>query len=205
NAGYREEAEAWRQWLLRAAAGRPEQLHIMYGIAGERWLPENEVPWLPGYEESSPVRIGNDAVRQVQLDVYGELIETLHAAREAELAPLAEAWRLEKVLLRHLGNIWQAKDQGIWEMRSSPSAFTHPRLMCWFAFDPAIASAEHFGHEGPVDRWRAIREEIRADILRTASMRSATPSSSIMAARRSMRACSSSRRSAFCRRTIRAL
>ncbi|MDR6306053.1 GH15 family glucan-1,4-alpha-glucosidase [Nitrobacter vulgaris] len=164
NAGYREEAEAWRQWLLRAAAGRPEQLHIMYGIAGERWLPENEVTWLPGYEESSPVRIGNEAVGQMQLDVYGELIETLHAAREAELAPLAEAWRLQNVLLDHLETVWRKPDNGIWEVRGEPRAFTHSRLMCWVAFDRAIKSAEHFGLEGPVDGWRETRDTIHADI-----------------------------------------
>ncbi|MCV0387785.1 MAG: glycoside hydrolase family 15 protein [Nitrobacter sp.] len=164
NAGYREEAEAWRQWLLRAAAGRPEQLHIMYGIAGERWLPENEVTWLPGYEESSPVRIGNEAVGQMQLDVYGELIETLHAAREAELAPLAEAWRLQSVLLDHLETVWRKSDNGIWEVRGEPRAFTHSRLMCWVAFDRAIKSVEHFGLDGPVDRWRKLRDTIHADI-----------------------------------------
>jgi GH15 family glucan-1,4-alpha-glucosidase len=164
NAGYRKEAEAWRQWLLRAAAGSPEQLRIMYGIAGERWLPENEITWLPGYEESSPVRIGNDAVGQIQLDVYGELIETLHAAREAELAPLAEAWRLQRVLLDHLKTVWRKPDNGIWEVRGEPRAFTHSRLMCWVAFDRAIKSAEHFGLDGPVDRWRETRDTIHADI-----------------------------------------
>jgi GH15 family glucan-1,4-alpha-glucosidase len=164
NAGYREEAEAWRQWLLRAAAGRPEQLHIMYGIAGERWLPENEVAWLPGYEKSSPVRIGNEAVGQIQLDVYGELIETLYTAREAELAPLAEAWRLAGVLLDHLETVWRKPDNGIWEVRGEPRAFTHSRLMCWVAFDRAIKSVEHFGLDGPVDRWRELRDTIHADI-----------------------------------------
>lgn len=164
NAGYREEAEAWRQWLLRAAAGRPEQIHIMYGIAGERWLPENEVPWLPGYEESSPVRIGNEAVGQIQLDVYGELIETLYTAREAELAPLAEAWRLAGVLLEHLETVWRKPDNGIWEVRGEPRAFTHSRLMCWVAFDRAIKSVEHFGLDGPVDRWRELRDTIHANI-----------------------------------------
>jgi GH15 family glucan-1,4-alpha-glucosidase len=164
NAGYREEAEAWRQWLLRAAAGHPQQLRIMYGIAGERWLPENEIPWLPGYESSLPVRIGNEAVGQMQLDVYGELIETLHAAREAELAPLVEAWRLQSVLLRHLETVWRNPDHGIWEVRGEPRAFTHSRLMCWVAFDRAIKSAERFGLEGPVDRWREVRDTIHADI-----------------------------------------
>ena len=136
----------------------------MYGIAGERWLPENEIPWLPGYESSLPVRIGNEAVGQMQLDVYGELIETLHAAREAELAPLAEAWRLQSVLLGHLETVWRNPDHGIWEVRGEPRAFTHSRLMCWVAFDRAIKSAERFGLEGPIDRWREVRDTIHADI-----------------------------------------
>jgi GH15 family glucan-1,4-alpha-glucosidase len=164
NAGYREAAEAWRRWLLRAAAGHPEQLGIMYGIAGERWLPEHDVPWLPGYERSRPVRVGNEAAEQVQLDVYGELVETLHAAREAELAPLPEAWRLQTALLDHLQKIWRTPDRGIWEVRGEPRAFTHSRLMCWVAFDRAMKSSEHFGVKGPVDRWREVRDVIHADI-----------------------------------------
>ena len=166
NAGYRESAEAWRQWLLRAAAGHPEQLRIMYGIGGERWLPETEVPWLPGYEHSRPVRIGNEAVGQVQLDVYGELVETLHAAREADLSPLAEAWQFQTVLLDHLELVWQQPDHGIWEVRGAPRIFTHSRLMCWVAFDRAIRSAERFNLEGPVDRWRGLRDTIHADICK---------------------------------------
>ncbi|MGH7399829.1 MAG: glycoside hydrolase family 15 protein [Candidatus Rokuibacteriota bacterium] len=164
NAGYREAAEDWRRWLLRAAAGHPEQLGIMYGIAGERWLPEHDVPWLPGYEGSRPVRVGNEAAEQMQLDVYGELVETLHAAREAELAPLPEAWRLQTALLDHLEKIWRKPDRGIWEVRGEPRAFTHSRLMCWVAFDRAMKSSEHFGVKGPVDRWREVRDAIRADI-----------------------------------------
>lgn len=164
NAGYREEAEAWRQWLLRAAAGHPNQLQIMYGIAGERWLPEHEIPWLPGYEDSKPVRLGNAAAGQMQLDVYGELIETLHAARVAELAPLAEAWRMQKVLLTPLEELWRQPDHGIWEMRGPTRAFTHSRLMCWVALDRTVKSCERFGLEGPVDRWRALADEIRHDI-----------------------------------------
>jgi GH15 family glucan-1,4-alpha-glucosidase len=164
NAGYREEAKAWRQWLLRAAAGHPKQLQIIYGIAGERWLPENDVPWLPGYEGSRPVRIGNEAVGQMQLDVYGELVETLHTAREADLAPLAEAWRLQRVLLDHLETVWQNPDHGIWETRGEPRAFTHSRLMCWVAFDRAIESARRFGLKGPLNRWRKVRDTIHADI-----------------------------------------
>ncbi len=164
NAGYREEAEAWRQWLLRAAAGHPEQLHIMYGVAGERWLPENVVPWLPGYESSLPVRVGNDALEQMQLDVYGELMETLHIAREADLSPLDEAWRMQKVLLEHLEKIWRRPDRGIWEVRGEDKHFTLSRLMCWVDFDRAVKSWEHFGLDGPVGRWRAIRDAIHADI-----------------------------------------
>jgi GH15 family glucan-1,4-alpha-glucosidase len=164
NAGYREEAEAWRQWLLRAAAGSAEQLQIMYGVAGERWLPENEVPWLPGYENSRPVRIGNGAADQMQVDVYGELMDTLHTAREADLDHSDDAWRMQKVLLRRLEGVWNSADQGIWEVRGEPRHFTHSRLMCWVAFDRAIRSAEHFGLDGPVERWRALRDTIHADI-----------------------------------------
>lgn len=166
NAGYREEAEAWRMWLMRASAGHPDQLQIMYGIAGERSLPEMEIPWLPGYENSGPVRIGNAASAQVQMDIYGELIDTLHAAREAELAPLEQAWRLQRILLTPLEEKWKQQDHGIWEVRGAPRSFTHSRLMCWVGFDRAIKSAERFGLEGPVQRWRHLRDEIRADILR---------------------------------------
>jgi GH15 family glucan-1,4-alpha-glucosidase len=166
NAGYREEAESWRQWLIRAAAGHPEQLQIMYGVSGERWLPESEVPWLRGWEESRPVRVGNGAAGQRQLDVYGELIETLHAAREAKLAGLEEAWKLQKVLLRHLEQAWKEPDHGIWETRGPARFFTHSRLMCWVAFDCALASAERFGLDAPLERWRQVRAEIHEDICR---------------------------------------
>ncbi|MBP0438042.1 glycoside hydrolase family 15 protein [Tianweitania sediminis] len=165
NGGYREEAEAWREWLLRAAAGHPEQLHIMYGISGERWLPEIEVPWLPGYEGSPPVRVGNGAAGQSQLDVYGELMDVLHAAREAELSPHGEAWQFQKSLLGHVEKVWREPDHGIWEVRGPARAFTHSRLMCWVAFDRAVKACERFGLEGPTDHWRAVRDEIRADIL----------------------------------------
>ena len=164
NAGYREEAEAWRQWLLRAAAGSAEQLQIMYGVAGERWLWEHEVPWLPGYEASLPVRIGNGAVDQLQVDVYGEVMDTLHAAREADLSRLDESWRLQKVLLRRLEEVWDKPDKGIWEVRGDDRHFTHSRVMCWVAFDRAVKSVERFGLEGPVDRWRALRDRIHADV-----------------------------------------
>ena len=165
NGGYRAEAEAWREWLLRAAAGHPQQLNIMYGISGERWLPETEVPWLPGYENSRPVRIGNGAADQKQLDVYGELMDVLHAAREAELAPLDESWQFQKSLLDHVERVWREPDNGIWEVRGPPLAFTHSRLMCWVAFDRAVKSVERHGLDGPVERWRSVRDTIRADIL----------------------------------------
>ena len=166
NAGYREEAAEWRRWLLRAAAGLPEQLHIMYGISGERWLPENTVSWLPGYEGSRPIRIGNQAVEQRQLDVYGEIMDALHAAREAELSPLEEAWRLQRALLRHLEQVWHETDQGIWEVRGPPRAFTHSRVMSWVAFDRGVKTCERFELEGAKERWTAVREKIHADVLR---------------------------------------
>ncbi|MDE2516022.1 MAG: glycoside hydrolase family 15 protein [Rhodospirillales bacterium] len=164
NAGYRQEAEAWRQWLLRAVAGAPEQLQIMYGLSGERWLPEFELPWLDGFAASKPVRIGNGAAAQMQLDVYGELIETLHAARDAALQPQDEAWRLQRVLLDHLETIWQNKDRGIWEVRGPDRAFTHSRMMAWAAFDRAVLSVERHGMKGPVDRWRQLRAAIHEDV-----------------------------------------
>ena len=168
NAGYRDEAEAWRRWLLRAIAGPPQQLQVLYGLGGERWLPEFEIPWLCGYEDSRPVRVGNAAADQIQLDIYGELLDTLHAAREAALQPHAEAWALQKVLLSHLEERWREPDRSIWEIRGEPRAFTHSRVMCWVAFDRAIASAEHFGLEGPVERWRRVRADIHEDVCANA-------------------------------------
>jgi len=168
NAGYREEAESWRRWLLRAAAGHPEQLRIMYGISGERWLPELELPWLAGYEGSKPVRIGNLASSQSQLDVYGELMDVLHAAREAELVALDEAWTLQRTLLTDLERAWKELDHGIWETRGPARAFTHSRLMSWVAFDRGVKSCERFGLDGPVDRWRKIRSDIHDDVCANA-------------------------------------
>ena len=166
NAGYREEAEAWRQWVLRAVAGEPRQLQILYGVAGERWLPEHEIPWLDGYAGSRPVRIGNGAAAQAQLDVYGELLDTLHAARESALQSRSDAWQLQKVLVEHLEEHWQTLDHGIWEIRGAPRAYTHSRVMCWVALDRAVISVERFGLDGPVDRWRTVRAAIHDDICR---------------------------------------
>ncbi|KON80480.1 glycoside hydrolase family 15 protein [Azoarcus sp. PA01] len=164
--GYRDEALAWREWLLRAVAGDPKQLQIMYGLAGERRLTELELPWLPGYEESLPVRVGNRAYAQRQLDVPGELMDTAHVARKFQLAPSEHAWRLQKTILRQLEEDWDQPDEGIWEVRGGKRHFTHSRLMCWVAFDRGVKAVEGFGLEGPIGRWRAIREQIHDDICR---------------------------------------
>ncbi len=165
NAGYRDEAKAWREWLLRAVAGRPDQLQILYGLAGERWLPELEVEYLPGYEGSRPVRVGNAAHTQLQLDVYGELMDMLHAARKADLAPSKDTWMLQRTLLEHLESLWCEPDEGLWEVRGGRRHFTHSRLMAWVALDRAIRATKHFDLDGPVARWRALRMQIRAEIM----------------------------------------
>ncbi|HEX9906444.1 MAG TPA: glycoside hydrolase family 15 protein [Propylenella sp.] len=163
--GYRDEAKAWREWMLRAAAGHPSQLQIMYGIAGERRLTEIELPWLPGFEHSKPVRIGNAAHDQLQLDVYGEMMDALHVARKFELEPSRDGWNLQRVLLKNLERKWTKPDKGIWEVRGGSRHFTHSRLMAWVAYDRAIKGVEDFGLSGPVEDWKQMRETIRADIL----------------------------------------
>jgi GH15 family glucan-1,4-alpha-glucosidase len=165
NAGYRDEAVAWRAWLLRAAAGLPEQLHVLYGLAGQRCLPELTIHWLPGYENSKPVRVGNAAISQSQLDVFGEIMDAMHAARQADLAPSSDAWRLQKALLKHLERVWHQADHGIWEVRGPPQRFTHSRLMCWVAFDRAVKSCEDFGLDESFGHWQALRDHIKAEIL----------------------------------------
>lgn len=162
-AGYTDEASAWREWLLRAVAGTPDQLQVMYGISGERRLTEFELSWLPGYEQSAPVRIGNDAHRQLQLDVYGELMDAMHQCRLRDLENLA-SWAVERRLLEFLESNWQAPDSGIWEVRGPMRNFTFSKVMAWVAFDRAIRAVEALGYEGPIDRWRALRDEIHADI-----------------------------------------
>ena len=164
-AGYTDEACAWREWLLRAVAGKPSQLNIMYGLAGERRLTEIELPWLPGYENSAPVRIGNAAWQQFQLDVYGELMDSMHLARRAGLEPSENAWRVQRALMDFLESAWRDPDEGIWEVRGPRRHFTHSKIMAWVAVDRMIKGGEIFGLEGPVDRWRAVREIIRQDIL----------------------------------------
>ncbi len=163
-AGFLEEAKAWRDWLSRAAAGSPDQLQIMYGVAGERRLDEYEVSWLPGYEGAAPVRVGNAAAGQVQLDVYGEVIDALYVARRAGLASNASGWALECALVEHLEMIWNQPDDGIWEVRGGRRHFTHSKVMAWVAFDRAVRSAEEFGLEAPLERWREVRERIHDEV-----------------------------------------
>jgi GH15 family glucan-1,4-alpha-glucosidase len=166
--GYFREAEAWRDWLLRAAAGSPDQVQIMYGLAGERMLREWEIAWLPGYESSKPVRVGNAAHEQLQLDVYGEVMDALHQARVGKIHESADAWALERALVKQLEKIWQLPDQGIWETRGAPQHFTHSKVMAWVAVDRAVKSAEQFGLDGPIDEWRALRDRIHADVCEKA-------------------------------------
>ena len=164
NGGYYEEAQMWREWLLRAAAGSPSQIQIMYGIRGERRLTEWEVPWLPGYEQSKPVRIGNAAHNQLQLDIFGEVMDALHQARQGGLGDNAAGWDLQRELLAHLEKIWREPDEGIWEVRSGREHFTYSKAMAWLAFDRAIKSAEMYKLPGPLERWRQIRADIHADV-----------------------------------------
>ena len=164
--GYVEEAGAWRDWLLRAVAGKPEDLQIMYGVAGERRITEIELPWLAGYEASRPVRVGNGASGQRQLDVYGEVVDAFTTARRHGLEPSDAAWRLTLKLLDWLESGWAEPDEGIWEVRGPRRHFTHSKVMAWVAFDRAVRTIERWGRAGPLDRWRAIREEIHASVLR---------------------------------------
>ena len=164
DAGYYDEARAWRDWLLRAAAGSPDQVQIMYGLGGERRLLEWDVPWLPGYEGSRPVRIGNAAYAQLQIDVFGEVMDALHQARVGGLSESTDAWALERALAAHLEQIWTLPDNGIWEVRGGRQHFTHSKVMTWVAFDRAIRSAEALGLPGPIEHWRALRQKIHDEI-----------------------------------------
>ena len=157
DAGFYDEAHSWRDWLLRAVAGSPEQVQIMYGLAGERRLTEWEVPWLPGYEDSAPVRIGNAAHGQLQLDVFGEVMDALHQGRRHWLAARESGWDMQRAFLDHLEQIWTEPDEGIWEVRGGNRQFTYSKVMAWVAFDRAIKSAEEFKLDGPLDRWRSRR------------------------------------------------
>jgi GH15 family glucan-1,4-alpha-glucosidase len=165
NAGYNEEAEAWRAWLLRAVAGDPADLQIMYGLAGERRLDERTLEWLPGYEGSRPVRIGNAASEQLQLDVYGDVLDALYQTRAHGAPPDEHAWSLLSALLGWLEEGWRRTDAGIWEVRGPTRHFTHSKVMAWVAFDRAVRFHDEFGWQGPVERWRALRDEIRTEVV----------------------------------------
>jgi GH15 family glucan-1,4-alpha-glucosidase len=164
--GYYDEARAWREWLVRAVAGSPAQMQIMYGLAGERRLPEWEVPWLPGFANSAPVRIGNAAAAQLQLDVYGEVMDALYQGRKAGLDAYAPAWGLQCALIEHLEKVWNMPDEGIWEVRGPRRHFTYSKIMCWVAFDRAVKMVEQERVQGPVERWRALRREIHDEVCR---------------------------------------
>ena len=165
-AGHTDEAAAWREWLLRAVAGLPAQMQIMYGLAGERRLTELEIPWLPGHEGSVPVRIGNGAWQQHQLDVFGEVMDALHQCRRFGLDPSPSAWSMQRNLMEFLETRWAEPDEGIWEVRGPSRQFTHSKMMAWVAFDRAVKSVEAYGVEGPLDRWRARRAEIHEQVCR---------------------------------------
>jgi GH15 family glucan-1,4-alpha-glucosidase len=164
-AGLSGEAEAWGRWLLRAIAGDPAAVQIMYGIDGERRLDERELDWLPGYEGSRPVRVGNAASTQLQLDVYGELMDAVYQSRTHGVKPDANVWSLLRKLLDWLAHGWRLEDSGLWEVRGPSRHFTHSKVMAWVAFDRAVKFHEEFGASGPVERWTALRDEIRAEVL----------------------------------------
>ena len=165
-AGYVEEAGAWRDWLLRAIAGSPDDLQIMYGVAGERRLAEFELPWLGGYEGSRPVRVGNGAADQLQLDVYGEVVDALYQARKQGLGASDDAWKLARHTFDWLESGWRQEDEGIWEVRGPRRHFTHSKVMAWVAFDRAVKSVERLDRDGPVERWKAERKAIKDEVLR---------------------------------------
>ncbi|WP_240135804.1 glycoside hydrolase family 15 protein [Streptomyces sp. MUM 178J] len=165
SAGYLDEARAWRDWLLRAVAGDPADLQIMYGVAGERRLPETEIPWLSGYAGSAPVRVGNEAVGQLQLDVYGEVMDALAVARDAGLTSEEHAWNLQLSLLGFLESTWREPDEGLWEVRSPRRHFVHSKVMAWVAADRAVRTLEDYpALHGDAARWRAMREEVHREV-----------------------------------------
>jgi GH15 family glucan-1,4-alpha-glucosidase len=168
NFGYRHEAEQWRDWLLRAVAGAPEDVQIMYGIGGERRLDERELEWLSGYEDSRPVRVGNAASEQLQLDIYGEVIDAMYQTRAHGAPPDEHSWAITRKLLGWLETGWHTKDSGIWEVRGPSRHFTHSKVMAWVAFDRAVRFVEELGGRGPVDKWRRLRDQVRAEVLEKA-------------------------------------
>ncbi|MGE0718603.1 MAG: glycoside hydrolase family 15 protein [Alphaproteobacteria bacterium] len=163
-AGYRAEAEAWRSWLVRAVAGHPSQVQPLYGVSGIHRIDELVLPWLPGYGGAKPVRIGNSAYAQLQLDTFGEVLDAMHHARRIELGPSEASWALQKALLGHLESLLDAPDRGIWEMRGPEQHFTHSKVMMWVAFDRAVSAVRDFGLDGPAERWRGIRDALHAEV-----------------------------------------
>jgi GH15 family glucan-1,4-alpha-glucosidase len=166
HAGYREEAQAWGAWLRRSVAGTPAQLQTLYGLAGERWVQEWEVPWLAGYQGASPVRVGNAASSQLQLDVFGELIDALYQEAALGLARPAASWDLQRALVTHLENVWEQPDESIWEVRGGAQNFTFSKVMVWVALDRAIRGAESFDLPAPLERWRALRTRVHETVCR---------------------------------------
>ena len=164
NGGYVKEAQNWRRWLLRSIGGDPGQIQIMYGIGGEQRIPESEIGALPGYENSRPVRIGNAAAGQLQIDIYGELLDALYQSRKHGLTADDDDWRVQIELLKHLQTVWREKDEGIWEVRGEPKHFTYSKVMAWVAFDRAIKTVEEFGLKGDVETWRKTRAAIHAEV-----------------------------------------
>jgi GH15 family glucan-1,4-alpha-glucosidase len=165
-AGFIDEAKAWRDWLLRAVAGSPEQMQIMYGVAGERRLTEFVLPDLPGYEGSQPVRIGNAASEQLQLDVYGEVLDAFYQARRKGMSRLDVAWNLERALVKHIERIWTKPDDGIWEVRGKRRHFVHSKVMAWVAVDRAVRTMQEFGEDGPLESWMRLRADIHDEVCR---------------------------------------
>jgi len=166
NSGYTEEASDWHNWLLRAVAGSPDNMQIMYGIRGQRRLSEWEAGWLPGYEGAQPVRIGNAAHAQLQLDVYGELIDAFYQSRLADLKLDEGSWALARTVVEHVADVWGRPDHGIWERRDEPKHYVFSKVMTWVAIDRAIKGAERFGYDAPFDRWRALRDTIHRDVCK---------------------------------------
>ncbi|MDQ1520084.1 MAG: hypothetical protein QOI55_1157 [Actinomycetota bacterium] len=162
--GYTEEASAWREWLLRAVAGTPGAIQTLYGPAGERRIPELELDWLPGYESSRPVRVGNAATKQLQLDVFGEVMDALYQSTRVGLPPLERAWDLQLALMEFLESNWREPDEGIWEVRGPRRQFVHSKVMAWVAADRAVRTIDRLHLEGPRDRWRALRTDIRKEV-----------------------------------------
>jgi GH15 family glucan-1,4-alpha-glucosidase len=166
NAGFLAEARAWRDWLLRSVAGDPERVQILYGVGGQRRITESELPWLPGYAGSAPVRIGNAAHEQFQLDVYGEVMDVLHQARVHGLDPDDHAWSLQRNLVEFLEGAWDRPDEGLWEVRGPRRHFTHSKVLAWVAFDRAVQTVESVGLSGPVERWRRLRADVHEEVCR---------------------------------------